>query len=346
VTPKITVPTSTNAAAIPVGTSSHHHARSVKAMARVASRTIARAIQLSRCMFFSFLVRKTNTMQQAMNGGPQRKYSILLKVSGFQRKRMRKYSAAAVLLAAVMSSPAYGAIAAADTPVCADGNSTNLVLTPPGGAASAGEVIYIAGNYVAGGADSFPSAYSVGGGFTFVNIDMEGLSFGQSFLLRRVAGASEPTSYTITWTGGSFYNIGGCLVVLSGVDNDTPDGTPVSADDAVSDLSFAIPALTTTVNNSTDLVVVAGSGNNTPVADACDTWGNSFVEIDEQWADFVHVCFAAVTRASAGAQGATTVALGGGGQTSTAIRVEVFEDDGGGGGGSAVSVISSVNLSD
>jgi hypothetical protein len=329
-------PISTNASVIAGG---HHHAMPTAGAANEAITTMARAIQLWRCML-GFLVRQTNTMQRPINSGPQSRNSRRLKFSGsFQRKRMGQYSAAAAVLAAVMSSPAYGAIAAADTPVCADGDATDLNLTPPGGAPAAGEVIYIALNFVAGGADSFPSAYSVGGGFTFTTIDTEGLSFGQSALLRRVAGASEPTTYDVTWTGGSFYNIGGCLLVLSGVDNDTPDGTPVSADDAVSDLSFAIPALTTTVNNSTDLVVVAGSGNNTPVADACDTWGNSLVEIDEQWADFVHVCFAAATRASAGSQGATTVALGGGGQTSTAIRVEVFEDDGGGGGGASIPII-------
>jgi hypothetical protein len=229
------------------------------------------------------------------------------------------------------------AIAFEDSDTTSD-NTGTLVLTPAGGAAASGEVVLIAVNYISGAAGSYPSAYNCSGFTTVATIDAGGSAFGALALLRKVAGGSEPSSYSVTFTGGTFYRAVGAVIVLSGVSNVTPLGTAVTNADFTTNTTWDIPALTTGSANSWDVAVVGAQGVSDPggAAAALSSWGSSLVERADLAHDYGAIGMATALRASAGVQGATSVSIAGSGypsgEGSLAIRVEVFEGAGGGGG--------------
>jgi hypothetical protein len=205
----------------------------------------------------------------------------------------------------------------------ADGNATSLIIGPTGGAAASGEVIYIAATYVGNSSNSndFPTAYALTG-FTQIGAAVRKQA-AELTVWRKVAGGSEPTTYTLTWSGiiGTFYNIGGTIIVYSGVDNTTPEGTPVTLNDGGTVTAWTIPALTTTAANSYDTVFISNGGNATPTLSG---WDSSLVERAEQSSDFATSGIASVARASAGVQAAANVTASAA-DSRAVMRIEVLE---------------------
>lgn len=167
-----------------------------------------------------------------------------------------------------------------DTASDSDTSVANVTLTPAAAPAE-NEIIYIAYNFIADSAGSFPTSYSVTG-FTEVTKVSDGSQFGELVLFRKVAGESEPTSYTVTVTGGSFYSRAAGLIVLSGGNTADPDGTPVSGTDDTGDETWNIGALTTDNANSWDLVIVGSKGDSFAGGTEDDpflsSWGSSLIE--------------------------------------------------------------------
>lgn len=219
------------------------------------------------------------------------------------------------------------AIAFEDADTGVDGTSGGVTVTPAGGAPANGEVVYIAVSWIANSSAQFPSSYTLSG-FTEVGNRDNGV-FGELTLFRKVAGGSEPTTYTVTWTGGNFYNVSASCLVLSGVDTTTPEGTAVTQQNDTPSTTINIPALTTTENNSWDLVVVGwdGEASISVAGQQFSSWGDSLIERTDRGEDYAGTGMSTALRASAGAQGATTVTSTTS-QKSIVIRIEVFEAGG------------------
>lgn len=120
---------------------------------------------------------------------------------------------------------------------------------------------------------------------------------------RKVAGGSEPSSYTFDWTNSKEWNIG--ILRFSGVDTTTPINA--SAFDSVTDDS---PSVTTSVNDCLIVAILASNGLNVPGSPPSGmtmalTWDNG-------GAARTGGATATVTLATAGASGAKDWAAAGG----------------------------------
>ena len=215
--------------------------------------------------------------------------------------------------------------------------SANSNVVTPGQTVASGEVAYIAYTFTASTPGSWPSAYTPPLNFTEIaQIDDGGAGgYSQLVLFRRVAGGSEPSTYTVGVTGGSLYNDFIGIVAYSGVDNTTPDGTPVTLSDGTSNTTFDIPAMTTANANSYDLVCVCHEGGTATVA--LSSWGSSLIERIDTSGDFSSLGMADALRVSAGVQAATSVTSSNA-DYSLAIRVEINNAAGVGGLGMPLAV--------
>jgi hypothetical protein len=142
----------------------------------------------------------------------------------------------------------------------ADGNGTSLILAKPTGVV-AGDVM-IANIVLRGGtATQFPSL----SGWTNVTtpVDFEGGgAHHRCALLFKVAGASEPSSYTFTWTGNA--NNAGAIVAFANVNTSTPfDVTPGNYTTGTGTTISGVTSITTVSANAAVLMFAATFENAT-----------------------------------------------------------------------------------
>lgn len=151
--------------------------------------------------------------------------------------------------------------------------TSSLVVTPTS-TPSNGDYVYVA---ILDGPTN-PSTYatlSAPDGTWSLLASVASAAWGKSYLYRKVAGASEPSSYTFTWSAGTPFSDAYACAVQSGV---ASDGTPSTTHDSTSDTTFSIPAITTTANNSRVLAVVYTSCNDSNVNGGFSSWGGGYVE--------------------------------------------------------------------
>lgn len=136
---------------------------------------------------------------------------------------------------------------------------------------------------------------------------------------------TDPT-YTCSFTGGS--KDGGSSAVVLVIQNSTgalPTNT-ASVHDTSASAAFSIPALTTLTNGGLDIAAVTCDGNNQDASPNFASWGTSLAELFDiapgGFNAYSMLGVAAVTRASAGVQAATTVTCDIS-DKNVALRVEV-----------------------
>lgn len=231
------------------------------------------------------------------------------------------------LFAALFSTTAFGAITV-DTSGDGSltGGGTSVVVTPDA-TVSNNSIIYVMVAWESNnGASVVPASYSPASGFSNIATVTNVNDFSELTVYEKVAGGSEPSSYTFSWTettSGDTYGAEACLIAFAGADTGTPSGTPVTQRDGTSNTTYEIPALTTSNNNSADVAFVSEGGGSSSVT--VGTWGDSLVEVrDSNNGDFSHCSIAWVVRATAGAQAATET-IGSNSGTSHAVRIEVNE---------------------
>lgn len=145
-------------------------------------------------------------------------------------------------------------------------------------------------------------------------------------LLGRIA-SGNGTSYTVSGFTAVDGSSAAVVMIWQDADSVLPTNI-VSALDSSSGTSNAIPAITTAAANSIDLAIVGFGGNNDMgAAPNFASWGDSLSEIAD-WATnafgayYAGLGAAAVVRASAGLQAATTVTADTA-DVSTAMRIEI-----------------------
>lgn len=228
-----------------------------------------------------------------------------------------------ILLLTFVSHLAIGAIAL-DTSGSnnAAGGPTSIVITP-GATVSEDSVIYIGVCVTLNTATDPPSSYS-SSGFTEIASISDSAFFGDMVIFRKVAGGSEPSTYTVSWTSGDPYSAAAGLVAYSGADTTTINGTPTTGTDTSSNTTFDIPALTTDYNNSLDIAFVCQDGQTSSVT--LSSWGSSLTErIDNSGGEYAVIGIADAARATAGSQAATSVTSSNA-DNSLGIRLELIED--------------------
>lgn len=149
------------------------------------------------------------------------------------------------------------------------------------------------------------------------------------YILGKIA-SSEGTNptYTSTWSGGAG-GLSPCMGILV-IQNAKTSGLPTntaSTHDTTASTTFSIPALTTAVNDSLDLVAVTHDGNVGSNSNNYSAWGSSLVEVLDfsdtaGTSGYAAFGVAAVSRATAGSQAATTVTSVAN-DKNVAIRIEV-----------------------
>ncbi len=169
-----------------------------------------------------------------------------------------------------------------------------------------------------------PGVYATPAVSGFATLATQDLSpWARLVVLSKIAGASEPASYTVTFTGTLDASAVGILI-LSGVDTLTPQPTVAPAVDTSADQTFNIPALVSASANSWDVAWVAPGGNNDNGASAAflSGWGGALGEDLDLSGGWVGIGAAHALRASPGTQAATSVTTDLE-DTSVAIRIEV-----------------------
>ena len=198
--------------------------------------------------------------------------------------------------------------------------------------AVAGDLILIAVNVNNTSSGVHPTPASTG--FSSIGVSTASV-WSRTTLLGKIASGSEGTSYTISgFTGADAKYV--AVVILSSVGASLPS-TIVTTPDASSNTTWSIPALTTTAANSLDMAILGYGGNvSQNSGGTLSAWGGSLTELIDGNVDgggsnfFAGLGVATATRASAGAQAATS-ATAGVSDVSAAIRLEVLNAGGGGG---------------
>jgi hypothetical protein len=217
-------------------------------------------------------------------------------------------------------------------------NTSGNPSVTPGSSITDGNVVYLALQVALDTAGSFPTSYTPPSGFTQIaRVPETESEYAELVVFSKVA-SSEPGSYSVSWSGGAG-TVGSALAFAeySGLSTSSPNGTPVTGVDTSYNTTVDIPALTTGVDGSTELVIVgpgadsvSGSGN------LRSAWGSSLVEfVDVAGTEWNSIALADAVRATAGTQAATSVT-----QVSAdyglVVRLELLDESGGGGGGGIV----------
>lgn len=176
---------------------------------------------------------------------------------------------------------------------------------------------------------AFPSPACTG--FTPMH-DSPTSTYNRLSLLGRIA-SSNGTSYTITGFTLVDGSSAATVLIIKDADSALPTNI-VSALDSSSNTTNTIPALTTAAANSLDLAIVGFGGNvDMGAPPNFASWGDSLSELADIGANvggfyYAGMGVAAVTRASAGLQAATSVTADTA-DVNTAIRVEILAAGGG-----------------
>ncbi len=145
-----------------------------------------------------------------------------------------------------VSAPSSGIAFRAATQNDQVGPAPSLVLTVPAGVTN-GDALYAAVIYEDGATATDPAGWTLVGEAVNANND-------RTRLLRRIA-ASEPASYTWTFTG--LNHVGGAMVAYSGVDQTTPEDTAAATQ--VGSTATPTSPSRTTVSQNTVLLSIFGS---------------------------------------------------------------------------------------
>jgi len=208
-------------------------------------------------------------------------------------------------------------------------SGTTIVVTPSGTPAN-GSIcfIYVSFSLTSGGANPTVTITD----FTQVTSQDPGTFF-YGTLFAKLCGASEGSTYTANISGGSWDEVYIAQVSFAGANAGTPYGTPVQAWAGSESTTLAIPALTTTVNGSIDLVFLAPDAN-TGVGGAgfnVTAWAVHTEVVEQPAYTYGGLAVAKRIAATAGSQAATS-ATGSLARRPWATRIEVYEGAGGGGG--------------
>ncbi len=152
------------------------------------------------------------------------------------------------VLLLIAASTSWGQIAQRGTATKAISTSASLTITKPTGVVSGDIMIANIGNFInATQTNAASSGWAVVAGTT--------LDRGRATLLYKIAGASEPSSYTFSVTASSS-SATGAIIAFSGVDNSTPfDATaPSSWFTATSASLSSVPSLTS-VSSGTAIIL-------------------------------------------------------------------------------------------
>lgn len=190
-------------------------------------------------------------------------------------------------------------------------------------AAQEDDVIYIAVQQNPSSEDNY-GVVTITGFTQIAEIDNteSGFEWGRTTLMRRVAGDSEGTTYTVNTTVSQDALSGVALTVI-GANTAAPDPTIVTNEDTSTNTTADIPAITTEFNNSWDVVVMGCGGSVTQgFSNWLTSWGDSLVEDEDNANAWASIGLAHVIRASAGVQSATSVTQNAA-DRSLAIRFEV-----------------------
>jgi hypothetical protein len=120
----------------------------------------------------------------------------------------------------------------------------------------------------------------------------------------RVAGASEPSSYT--WSIPDFRRIAGGISSYSGVDTAHPIDAHNGATDSAGSTSITAPSITTTTDGAMllHLAAINAEGTISPPAGSTERWENSAFRVDSTRDALAEV--SDVVQASAGVTGSRT----------------------------------------
>jgi hypothetical protein len=210
----------------------------------------------------------------------------------------------------VSATPAHAAIAFRSSNVASTNKSASLTITKPTGVAP-GDVLIAS---VTIGSFATPTTVS-SPGWTLIRTTANGSSMIQQTFYK-VAGFSEPTSYTFRLASGS-NDLSGGIAAYTGVDNTLP--VDISADATGASGNAVAPSVTTTVSNER---VIAAVGFNaavttTPDASVTERFDTGFKTAAASLGDFTH--------AAAGATAATTAVPSNGTHPWTAQTIALWQ---------------------
>lgn len=131
--------------------------------------------------------------------------------------------------------------------------ATPLVVTKPSGVVS-GDVLVA--SFIAVG-----TVHTTLAGWTEIGFKAEGTSAGLT-ILRKVAGGSEPASYSFVNSGGL---VSGDIIALTGVDNTTPEDATATTGTGTG-TTLTAPAITTVTDNAWWMTFFATDGTQTTLS--------------------------------------------------------------------------------
>lgn len=235
---------------------------------------------------------------------------------------MRPFVLLVVFLVFLLATPAAAALGVGTTGSIADTSCGTTLVVTPDSTAGDGDLILILGSEDPDSGGDF-SNFVISGFTLEATIDEDTAGWNRTRLFSKIAGASEPSSYTITGFVGGPDECIGSIITFTGSHQTDVLPTISTLNDTSANTTFEIPAITTANNDSFDVAFVASGGNDD--AGTLSTWGDSLVEdLEENGGDWITQGTAHVVRATAGAQAATEV-ISSSGDYSVAIRVEVRE---------------------
>lgn len=209
-----------------------------------------------------------------------------------------------------------------------EAGSNSVTVTLPSAPAAGELIVFLA---AANDNDSPPVATGTVTGFTQLGaIDGD---FNAVRAFGKIAGGSEGTSYTCTFTGGvAAGSVCGVVLVFQDADSSLPSNVTTIHDTSAS-TTYSIPSLTTTAADSYDLVAISSDGNNASAASRFSSWGSSLTELFDFSATYGggnwgNLAAAGTTRATAGLQAATTVTSSDN-DKNVALRIEIKAAGGG-----------------
>lgn len=205
-------------------------------------------------------------------------------------------------------------------------HSTSVTVTLPS-AAAAGELVlfFLVWN------ETPPFSTPTVSGFTQLG-SIRTADWNPMYLFGKIAGGSEPTSYSYSYSGGATDGSAvGYVLVIQNAASSLPSNV-VTLHDTVSDTTWTIPGITIATAGSLDIACVTGDGNVPIGGSNYSAWGDSFSALGQvvppSGSTYAEMNVATATRASSGVRSSTTVTSAVS-DKNVSLRVEVQPAGGG-----------------